>query len=493
MKHFKHLFIICWAVVALGCTQSKAPTGEATLIGKFSGKFPVGQIFTVTLAVPNLALGELKQFDEYETTLDLDGNFSLTIPLFCSVGAMISIDDEECGAVFLSPKKKSKVDLFLNETGKMQVKIPENQGLTLDVLEKTNELFMDFFYNKVLDMENSFSGLRFDVPPTEYRDYILNWTEKEIANIIDNNKDLSKEEKQLLSREMKWYSYMNILFDYEGQMNYLYEQQFIPQKPNREYYSFLRSFDLNNPPFGNPVSYVQMYKNILADSILNIPSITNQPLSDWLKEVKTTMTDLVGFDTGLFYDFLALHAYLQQFNDLKPLSDSQKEDIKAYFKNPTFTKFLFKENDEMVKQSQLSSVVRETPKVEKEKLMETIVSQYKDKVVVVDFWATWCSPCMQAMKEIKPLKDELRGKDVVFIYITNTSSPVEQWEKKITVIDGEHYYLTKEEWQYISSSPEYDFSGIPTYLIFDKNGKLQQQYVGFPGITKIQEAIEEVL
>lgn len=500
MNTFCKISIIFAGIIVLsGCVPRNTSTGKATLIGKFSGTFPVGQIYTVKVAVPNLVLGELQQFDEYETQLERDGSFSLSIPLFTSVYAILSINEEEQGAFFLSLDKETKIELSLNETNTMKVKLIKGKELTPEDMDKTDSLFMEFV-QKVF-YSNNLSGLRYDMSPEEYRDYILNWTEDQISTIFKKAENLPEDQKQMISKIMKQHTYTGYLFNYENQVHFLYEKQrnnketndsvFTPIKPDKSYYSFLRFFDLNNPPFGNATFYSKMYQYILADSVLNIPSIDNQPLADWLKEVKTIMSPLIGSDTGLFYDLLALHAYRQQFEELKPLSDKQKEEINTYFKNPTFARFLFEENDKTIKQSKLSSMVKETPKVEKEKLMEAIVSQYKGKVVVVDFWATWCGPCFQAMKEIEPLKEELQGKNVVFVYIAETSSPIDLWKKKILSIDGEHYYLTEVESKYIKDY--FKFTGIPSYLIYDSEGILKYQNVGFPGVEEMRKMIEKRL
>jgi len=132
------------------------------------------------------------------------------------------------------------------------------------------------------------------------------------------------------------------------------------------------------------------------------------------------MSPLIGSDTGLFYDMLALHAYLKQVDEeLKPLSNQQVEDIKVYFKNPTFSKFLFTENNSTIKQAKLSAIIKETPAVNKEKWMEAILSSYKGKVVVVDFGATWCGPCFEAIKQSKGIKEELQEKRL-FLFILPT-------------------------------------------------------------------------
>ena len=46
--------------------------------------------------------------------------------------------------------------------------------------------------------------------------------------------------------------------------------------------------------------------------------------------------------------------------------------------------------------------------VEDNKILENIKANFSGKVAVIDFWATWCGPCMQAMKKIDPIKEQYK-------------------------------------------------------------------------------------
>jgi hypothetical protein len=95
---------------------------------------------------------------------------------------------------------------------------------------------------------------------------------------------------------------------------------------------------------------------------------------------------------------------------------------------------------------------------------------------------------MNAHEDMKPLKDELKDKGVIFVYLTNGSSPKPLWEGKIKGIGGEQYYLADSEWDHILNS--FNFTGIPSYLIYNKTGQLIHKFTGFPGTDKMREMIE---
>ena len=124
-----------------------------------------------------------------------------------------------------------------------------------------------------------------------------------------------------------------------------------------------------------------------------------------------------------------------------------------------------------------------------EDILHTILDKYKGKAVLIDIWATWCGPCRAGHKAMAPMKEEMKGKNIQFVYITSPSSPLSTWQEMIKDIDGDHYYLTNEQYGYILN--KYESQGIPTYAIYNTKGEQTYKSIGFPGPDTIKNEIEK--
>ena len=498
LSFFKWMLSMSLCLMLYSCSNIKENTlhnpeikdGIAKVTGKIIN-YPEESIPLpyLSILVPYPVTAEMKT---YTTQMEADGSFSFEIPLECDVITSISLDDFMLG-ICLIPDKETKIELTYGREG-VKVNTDNRLGLTNADMENLNPAVINHIVGEIQwDIYN--------LPPEEFNKRSIEKLDS-LQQYIEQLPLLSNNTKNVLSHIFKLFM-IKPLLNYTVTLNQQGNGNLDPS-----YYSFFQSFNLNDPLYLYGL-YHEVTEMILYNDIFAIPVINNIPIEEWLKVVKANIAGIMGFDTGLFYDLLVANAYAKQLSDeTKPLSETQKENIKQYFKNQSFVNILLNKNEEIVKIVDIPSYlkVNKTPSVSKEeltavqnnkqpqgKLIDSVVSSYKGKVVVIDLWATWCGPCLQAMEKSKELKQELLDKDVIFVYLTNRSSPKNLWEKKIRGIGGEHYYLNGEEWESISFSDKYGFDGIPTYLIFDSNGELQHKITGYPGNDEMQKLIKELL
>ncbi len=188
--------------------------------------------------------------------------------------------------------------------------------------------------------------------------------------------------------------------------------------------------------------------------------------ADWIDYMKVnSLTDSPFYKWAA--DFKHARDWVARINRLQPVTDERVWDSIA----PLYVEPLRQLNDTVVHRMNMlakGSVGRahEVPDVAPEQLISAIAGQFKGKVVLFDCWATWCGPCLRGIEQMKDMKEELAGRDVVFVYLTNETSEAAAWTKSVQTISGEHYRIPNAIWEKLPG-----VQAIPQYFVFDRSGK----------------------
>jgi len=124
--------------------------------------------------------------------------------------------------------------------------------------------------------------------------------------------------------------------------------------------------------------------------------------------------------------------------------------------------------------------------------LDDVLSQYKGKVIYLDFWASWCGPCKREMPHSLKMQETFKDKDVAFVYIS-TDRNKDAWTAAIESlkITGEHYRVNKNV--HTEMNKRFNVAYIPRYVLIDKEGNVVNATANRPSSAQSVKDIENLL
>jgi len=125
--------------------------------------------------------------------------------------------------------------------------------------------------------------------------------------------------------------------------------------------------------------------------------------------------------------------------------------------------------------------------------LETVLSTYKGKYVLLDFWATWCTPCRKELPYWNELIKQYANDQIVFLSIS-LDKEIQVWQKTIIAQGFEtslHYLLLNSDKS--SFVKQFNIDIIPRYLLFDKEGKLINDDAPHPNNSELRYLLNKLI
>jgi thiol-disulfide isomerase/thioredoxin len=111
-----------------------------------------------------------------------------------------------------------------------------------------------------------------------------------------------------------------------------------------------------------------------------------------------------------------------------------------------------------------------------------------NKVVVANFWATWCVPCRKEIPEFNKLQESLgaRGVQVVGVSLDDDADVIKPFQTKNPM--NYPVELATDE-----TKKSYNLDQLPVTVVFNRKGQIVDRFVGFTEPEKIRAAVEKAL
>jgi thiol-disulfide isomerase/thioredoxin len=502
-------------------------TGYAGKMGFKTGKLIVNNVVT--------GLREMHLID-----IQPDGVFSVNFPLTGNQECWVAFPFFN-SPVYFEAGKKLVQDFNIADIPKVSSVFTGNGAAINNDINKVRPILMEYNWDA---MYADIYGLT----PEQYKAYFLRLQDHKLALIdsVAKTAGMSKTAYDLAWRSVK-YEVASTLIYYNSTRESAHRRKnklsfndrtpvLTPIKLKADYFDFLKKLKYNDPfalvsynyyLFINRLMFMDLVSdkvnagtiegyrkqiNVLKtkDTLNEAVKATIKMYEGWIRNNATVpgawekarpivLQSLLHTDISLELDLMNLQPVSNQMDMGKDtLSTVGLDSIRSKIKN----KFLLADVvalNNRIKQSIQNATIQtgynynQTPaNAPADSFFTKILDKYKGKVVFIDFWATWCGPCMQGIQEIAPLKEELaQNKDIVFLYVTNYTSPEKTYLTVMPGIKGEHYRVSDDQYNFLSSL--FHIHGIPHYTIINKQGAVVDEKFQWSEIGQIKKRLNTLV
>ncbi len=124
---------------------------------------------------------------------------------------------------------------------------------------------------------------------------------------------------------------------------------------------------------------------------------------------------------------------------------------------------------------------------------DVTLSDYADKTIVLDFWATWCGPCVDQQPYLEELATNLENCDVLFIKVS-IDEDLEKWRNHFTNYEDSNikqWHIPLDNIDYIKN--RFSVTALPRYMLIGINGKVIVDKMPKPESGVFKELILQAL
>ena len=178
---------------------------------------------------------------------------------------------------------------------------------------------------------------------------------------------------------------------------------------------------------------------------------------------------------GIVYDVTKIRSL--DFTFQQPLKNNKEEawNFLTVLTSGIPEQFLKKEADRLFQKNFPAELqmAYELPNTNEANIFKELIAPFKGKILLVDFWATSCGPCVYSIRQHKTLREKYKDSpDVDFVFITaENESPLSAYEKFVHEQELTHTFrLTADQYRYMRQL--FRFNGIPRYVLVDREGKI---------------------
>jgi thiol-disulfide isomerase/thioredoxin len=386
--------------------------------------------------------------------LDIQADKTFKTDIYLSeavVGELIYGQDSV--PIWLAPRDS----VMINYSGASQ-----NKSLNCSGRGAEQITFLYAFKNFSKKIESELKGNLHDAQPPAFKSF-LEYAKKEKQRFLDEyqgNQAFSLAFRRYLQADIDyWYAFNLLNYPWEHP---LYYDETAPMKVSESYFDGLKNIPLQN----DEALTNRYYRYFIEQYVSNLKLL---PENEYFSKEKIAENHFQNKTLAYLKAKYTVQFITPESNEIL------FENAENYIKNTTFPLY-----SEAVKNTLLKNIsIKKEVQAPDFQLFNAegfpvTLKEYIGRVVHIDFWATWCKPCLEAMKKTEEMRLQFNNKDVVFLYI-NTENNRSKWLRYVdehSLDKTRHIFGITLNPYALNAEDLYKTDKLPAVYLLNKDGSI---------------------